>query len=107
VKPNLHLNPVSPTRRLHVEHRHGCARDPPPLLPSSCERSESGATEDEGTETATATTTSTSKAAIGSTGDDDCDVVAVGGGCDGGARDWLRTTLATEEDCCSLSCTSR
>lgn len=93
VIPHLHLNPVSPTRLLHVKHLFATATAAVVTVTASS-----------GFDSVSLTT----KTGGGDGGEEDIGTSAVveDDGGDVATRDWLRASLA-EEDCCSVSCKSR
>lgn len=97
VIPHLHLNPVSPTRLLHVKHLFATAAAAAvvTVTASSSFDSVSLTTKTGGGDGGEEDIVTS---AVDDEDDDDDDEVAT--------RDWLRASLA-EEDCCSVSCKSR
>lgn len=95
VIPHLHLNPVSPTRLLHVKHLFATATATAAVVT---------VTASSGFDSVSLTT----KTGGGDGGEEDIGTSAVveDDGGDVATRDWLRASLA-EEDCCSVSCKSR
>ena len=96
VIPHLHLNPVSPTRLLHVKHLFATATAAVVTVTDSSGFDSVSLTTKTGGGDGGEEDIVTS--AVDAEDDDDDDDVAT--------RDWLIASLA-EEDCCSVSCKSR